>query len=61
MLILEGSEQIFKYIRVFKNLRTNMWIDSVVQKSTNEYPNIFVLGNGTNTKTNNLELYLTGV
>ena len=39
------SEQIFKYIRIFKNLQTNIWIYWVVQKSTNEYPNIFVLEN----------------
>ena len=39
-----GSEQIFKYIRIFENLQTNIRIYSVVQKSTNEYPNIFVLG-----------------
>ena len=43
-ILEQGSEQIFKYIRISKNLRTNIRIYSVVQKSTNEYPNIFVLG-----------------
>ena len=39
-----GSEQIFKYMPIYENLRTNIQINSVVQKSTKEYPNIFVLG-----------------
>ena len=39
------SEQIFKYIYNFcKNLLTNIQMYLVVQLSTNEYPNIFVLG-----------------
>ena len=43
--ILEwGSQQKFKYIRIFKNLRMNNQIYLVVQKSTNEYPNLFILG-----------------
>ena len=39
-----GSEEIFKYILTLKNLQTNIQIYLVVQKSTNEYLNIFVLG-----------------
>ena len=39
-----GFKQIFKYIRIHKNLQRNIQIYSVVGKSTNEYPNIFVLG-----------------
>ena len=37
-------KQIFKYVWIVKILQTNIWIYSVVQKATNEYPNIFVLG-----------------
>ena len=40
----KGLEQIFKYIGIFKNLQTNIQLYLRVQKSTNEYPNIFVLG-----------------
>ena len=41
MLILKyGSEQLFKFIG---NLQANIQIYSVVQKSTNEYSNIYVL------------------
>ena len=43
-ILKQGSEQVFKYIQIFENLRTNIPVYSVVQKSTNEYPNIFVLG-----------------
>ena len=32
--------QIFKYIQILKNLRTNIWIYSVVKKSANKYTNI---------------------
>ena len=42
-IIKKGSEQIFKYNQIFENLRMNIRIYSVVQNSTNEYPNIFVL------------------
>ena len=53
-ILKKGSEQIFKYIWISKNLRTHIQIYLVVQKSTNEYLNIFVLENGTNANTNNI-------
>ena len=43
-ILEKGSEQIFKYIIIFKNLQTNIQIYSVVQISTNEYPKKFILG-----------------
>ena len=43
-LEIDSSEQIIKYIRISKNLQTNIQIYLLVQKSTNEYPNIIVLG-----------------
>ena len=43
-ILKKGSEQIFKYIWIFENLQTNIRMYSVVQKSTNEYTNIFILG-----------------
>ena len=43
-ILEKGSEQIFKYIRVFKNLQTNIQIYSVVQISTNKYPKKIILG-----------------
>ena len=43
-ILKKGSEQILKYNRIFENLRTNIQIYSVVKKSTNKYPNIFILG-----------------
>ena len=43
-ILKQSFNQIFQYIWIFKNLQTNISIYSVVQKSTNEYPNIVVLG-----------------
>ena len=42
-MLRKGSEQIFKYIWIFKNLQTHIQIYLFFQKSTNEYPNIFGL------------------
>ena len=42
-ILEKGSKQILENIRNFSNLRMNIQIYSVVQKSTNEYPNIFEL------------------
>ena len=42
-MLEKGYEQTFKYIWIFKKLRTNIQIYWIVQKSTNKYPNIFVL------------------
>ena len=43
--ILFDAEIISKYIKIFKNLQTHIQIHLVVQKSTNECSNIFLLGN----------------
>ena len=43
-ILKKGSQKIFKYTWIFKNVQTNIQMYSVVQKSTNEHPNIFVLG-----------------
>ena len=43
-ILKKGSEKIFKYIQIFKKLQMNIRIYSFAKKSTNEYPNIFVLG-----------------
>ena len=43
-ILRKGTVKFFKYILISKNLQMNIQIYLVVQKSTNEYPNIFVFG-----------------
>ena len=45
-ILQEGLEQIFEFIWIFMNLQMNIRIYLVVQKPTNIYPNIFLLGKG---------------
>ena len=43
-ILKKGLEKIFKVIKIFKNLKMNIQIYSVVRQSTNKYPNIVGLG-----------------